>query len=160
MTETLERPAPRWIDALIAEYAELQAVALEASTVAKAKAASADQIKARLVTLVETFGDQHTEKSKRLKGVRHSATTTTATRVSVDDTAVDTFRQYLAQSAQPELAPMFFTERTTYQLVGSPDKVLAGLSIGGRIRTKIVSLLQACFQVRTSAPSLKVDVGA
>jgi hypothetical protein len=155
-----ERPTGKRIDELIAQYAELQQQAMEASTEAKAKQSLADASKSIVVALVEEFGVRHAEKSKRLTGLRNSATTTTATRVKVDDAAVDKFRETLTKSEMPELSGEFFSERVTYQLVASPQEVLKRLDLKAALRRKFAALLGLCFQMTTNAPSLKVDVGA
>jgi hypothetical protein len=126
----------------------------------KMKSAAADEIKAELVTLVETFGFRHTEKSKRLAGDHSHATTTTATRVSIDDAAVETFRSYLADRELTEISGRFFVEHVSYSLVEGPQEVLKTLSLGKKIRDKVASLLGLCFQIKTNAPSLKVETVA
>lgn len=160
MSETGKAPTPRAIDALIAEYAQAQEIAIAAGAEAKAKTAIADAVKVRLTAMVEEYGARHTDKSKRLAGLHNTATTTTATRVSVDAGAVDAFKSYLDQAEMPELVDRFFSTRVTYSLVEGPADVLKTLSLGKRVHTKISSLLGLCFQVKTNTPSLKVEVVA
>jgi hypothetical protein len=150
-------PTPKQIDALIAEYAAAQNKAAALGAVAKLSSDAAGEIKVRLTAMVEQWGGRHTEKSKRLAGLHNTATTTTATRVSIDDGAVETFRAYLGTTEMPELAGQFFVAHTSYSLVSGPDEKLKTLTMGARLRTKITGLLKGCFQIKTNAPSLKVE---
>jgi hypothetical protein len=158
MSEQQKAPTPKQVDALIAEFAAAQSVALAAGAEAKARAAVADEVKARLTAMVEMFGARYAEKSKRLAGLRNTATTTTATRVTVDDKACDELRAYLDTVKLPGIAEKFFSVRTTYQLVASPAEVLKTLTLGARIRANISALVRGCFQVKVNSPSLKVDI--
>lgn len=130
------------------------------AAVARLKSDAADVIKGELVAMVETFGARHTEKSKRLKGLHNTATTTTATRVSIDPTAVETFRAWLDTRELAEISGRFFVEQVTYSLVEGPQEVLKTLSLAKRIRTQVESLLGRCFQIKTNAPSLKIETVA
>jgi hypothetical protein len=150
-------PTRAQVDALVKRYADAKSDADSIAVVAKMKNAAADKIKAELVTLVETFGFRHTEKSKRLAGDHNLATTTTATKVSIDDEAVEKFRTYLGDQELTELAGRFFVAHTSYSLVEGPQKVLKTLSLGKRIREKIGMLIGLCFKIKTNAPSLKIE---
>jgi glutamine synthetase type III len=154
---TAKAPTPAQVDALVSEYAKAKSDSDAAATVAKVAGGLTDEVKGRLVTMVEAFGTRHAEKSKRLKGLHNTATTTTATRVTVDDTAVETFRGYLDKQELVELSGRFFVAHTTYTLVEGPAEVLKTLSLPKRIREKIASLIGLCFQIKTNAPSLKVE---
>jgi hypothetical protein len=151
------QPTPKQVDALIAEYAAAQSKAAELGAVAKLSSDAAGEIKVRLTVMVERWGGRHTEKSRRLTGLHNTATTTTATRVSIDDAAVETLRRYLGTTETPELAGEFFVAHTSYSLVSGPDEKLKTLTMGARLRTKITGMLKGCFQIKTNAPSLKVD---
>jgi hypothetical protein len=151
-------PTPKQIDALIVKYAGLQQETIAAGAASRKASDAADVVKAELTLMVESFGLAHTDKSKRLVGLHNTATTTTGTRVSVDDAAVDGLREYLDKTELPELAGRFFVARTTYSLVQGPAEVLKTLTLGKRVRTQISSLLGLCFQVKTNAPSLKIVV--
>lgn len=161
MTATTNAPAkaptPVQVDALIDQYAKLKDDADAAATVARVAGSLADEVKVRLVTMVEAFGSRHTEKSKRLAGIRNTATTTTATRTSVDDAAVENFRSYLDSRELTEVSGRFFVAQTTYSLVQAPAEVLKTLSLGKKIREKMESLIGLCFKIKTNAPSLKVE---
>ncbi len=150
-------PTPRQIDELIAEYAAAQSKAAALGAVAKISNDAAGEIKVRLTAMVEQWGGRHTEKSKRLVGVHNTATTTTATRVSIDDAAVSDFWDFAVKSDIPDLASRFFVAHTSYSLVSGPDELLKTMTMGARIRTKITAMLKGCFQIKTSAPSLKVE---
>lgn len=150
-------PTKKKIDELVNEYAKAQNEATAAKTAASVAAGLADAVKVRLVAMVETFGVRHTEKSKRLYGLHNFATTTTGTRTSIDDEAVETLRTYLQKEDLLEISGRFFVAHTTYSLVDGPQEVLKTLSLGTRIRNKISSLLGQCFQIKTNAPSLKVE---
>lgn len=156
MTPT--RPTPKAIDDLIFRYSVLQSAAIAAGVTAKKASADADVLKAEIIVMVQTHGVKHAEKSKRLVGRTNTATITTGTSLSVDDQAVDTFKAYLDKSELPELSARFFSERVTYQLVDAPTEVLKKLDLGTKIRNKCAALIGACFQIKTKAPSLKVDV--
>jgi len=151
-------PTPKAIDQLIAEYALAQSEAVAMGAVAKLKSDAAGEIKIRLTAMVERWGGRHTEKSKRLTGLQNTATTTTATRVSIDDAAVEKLRFYLGTTETPELAEEFFSAHTSYSLVSGPTEKLATLTMGARLRGKISGMLKCCFDIKTSTPSLKVDV--
>jgi hypothetical protein len=156
--EELKPPAPAEIDAMIAEYAEAQRVATAARTASSVMQEAADKVKVRLVEMVETYGRRHTEKSKRLEGNHHKATTTTATCVVTDPVAIDELHGYLTKKDLVELEGKLFVKQVTYSLVASPDEVLRSVSLATRIRAKVTSLVKGCFKITTRAPSLKVDV--
>jgi hypothetical protein len=157
MNETRKAPTPAQVDALVSRYAEAKQEADALAAVAKLKNEAAGEIKAELVAMVETFGARHTEKSKRLAGEHNTATTTTATRVSVDDKAVEELRGYLLKQEMVEICGRFFVAHTTYSLVEGPQEVLKTLSLAKRIRDKVASLLGLCFRISTNAPSLKIE---
>jgi hypothetical protein len=157
MAETLKQPTRAQVDGLVKRYAEAKAEADAIGAVLKMKSAAADKIKAELVELVETFGFRHTQKSKRLAGDHSHATTTKATRVTIDDAAVETFRSYLAERELTEISGRFFVEHVSYSLVEGPQEVLKTLSLGKRIREKVESLLGLCFKIKTNAPSLTIE---
>lgn len=151
-------PTPKQIDELANEYAAAQAIVNEHETQLKAAKATQDEIKGRLIAMVQTFGGKHAEKSLRLVGLHSTNTITIGTQVTVDPTAVEGFRTYLNNQAIPGLSGRFFTEHTTYSLISGPTDVLATLDLGARIRTKMSSLLGLCFKITTKNPSLKVEI--
>lgn len=155
-TTPAKAPTPAQVDALIDEYAKAQQDAQAAATVAKVLTATQDEVKGRLVAMVEAFGVRHTEKSKRLVGLHNTATTTTGTRTSIDDGAVEKLRSYLGKEDLVQLHDRFFVTHTTYSLVSGPAEVLKTLDLGTKIRNKITSMLGLCFQIKTNAPSLKI----
>lgn len=150
-------PTKKKIDDLINEFAQAQNQATAAKTAATVAAGLADEVKGRLVTMVETFGVRHTEKSKRLYGVHNIATTMTGVRTTVDDEAVEELRTYLSQEQLRELSGRFFVAHTSYSLVEGPQDVLKTLSLSTRMRNRISSLLGLCFKIKTNAPSLKIE---
>lgn len=156
MKETLKPPTRAQVDALVNEYARVQGDATAASTAAKVAQGIADEVKERLVVMVESFGYRHTEKSKRLAGLHTQATTTTGVRTTIDDEAVETFRRYLEKKELSEIAGRFFVEHVSYSLVQGPQEVLQTLSLATKIRDKVTSLLGLCFKIKTNAPSLKI----
>lgn len=151
-------PTPKQIDALIAEYAEAQSDALAAKAAAGVMQEKADHLKAGLVAMVEAHGQKYTEKSKRLEGIHNKATTTTATRVVTKPASVDEFRASLEIEELPDLMPKFFTTHVSYSLVNGPGEVMKTLSLPARLRAKLERLLGRCFEITTSAPSLKIEV--
>ena len=58
----------------------------------------------------------------------------------------------------PGLVERFFRAHTTYSLVSGPDEVLRQLDLPARVRTKMTAVLKACFEIRTTGPSLKVEI--
>lgn len=152
------KPTPTQIDRLIAQYAEARSKAQAMVTIGAAATDIANEIKVELTAMVEKWGSRHTEKSRRLGGLSHIATTTTGTLVEIDDAAVEVLRLYLGGTETPRLAEEFFVSHTSYSLVASPDEKLKSLHCGVRLKTKITGLLKACFNVKTKTPSLKVEL--
>lgn len=157
MTET-KAPSAKKIDELIEEYSQLQTAILAQKATTSSLQEQSETRKQALLDLIEQHGFSHTEKSKRIKGVHHMATATTATLVQVDDDACDRFRTFLAEKVDAKLTDRFFSQRVTYQLVSGPGDVLRTLELPARMRLKLTELVQACIRVTTKAPSLKVDV--
>lgn len=158
MIDRSGQPKPQAIDDLIFRYSVLK-TAVDAASVVKTKAeADMGVLKAEVIALVQSFGAKHAEKSKRLKGLRNTATITTGTKTTLLDAFVEKFRQYLLKLATPDVYKMFFTAITTYQLVASPAEVLKSLNVPAKVRTRLKVLLAQCFEVTSNAPSLKVDV--
>lgn len=153
----MKRPTPAAVDALIEEYADAQALAAAAGDGFRVANELASRVKERLVPMVLTFGVPHAKKSMRLCGTRNTATTTTATPTVIVPGAVETFRTYLEKKALPILG-MFFIAHTTYTLVAAPAEVLKTLNLRGKVLAKMKSLIGLCHEVKTNAPSLKVDV--
>ncbi len=151
-------PTPKQVDELIAEFAAAQSNARMMAAVAATAADTAGDIKVRLTAMVEQWGGRHTEKSKRLTGLHNTATTTTATKVSIDDAAVEKLRGYLSTTEMPELAEQFFVAHTSYSLVSGPDEKLKSLTMGARLRTKLTGMIKSCFSIKTNTPSLKVEL--
>lgn len=164
MTAKLETvpkaPTPAQVDALVKKYSDAKENSDAAKAAASVMSAVTEEAKAELVMVVESFGFRHTEKSKRLNGLHSIATTTTGTRTTIDDAAVETFREYLAKKELVELSGRFFVAHTTYSLVEGPSQVLMTLSLGKKMREKIDSLIHLCFKIMTNAPSLKVETVA
>jgi hypothetical protein len=129
-----KKPTPAAIDAKILAYDDAKKQTELAQVAAKAKAEMSDGLKAALTQLVESFGSRHTDKSKRLQGLLHSATSTTGTMTTVDDSAVENLRSRLKALG---LDASFFSERVTYQLVQAPREVLAGLDVPKKIREEL-----------------------
>lgn len=158
MDDIETKPTPKAIDSLIEQFAEARDLAQNVAATAKMASDAADEIKVRLTAMVEKWGGRHTAKSRRLAGLRNTATTTTGTLVSIDDAAVEAMRLFLGSTETPRLSEEFFVAHTSYSLVSSPDEKLKGLHVGVRLRTKITGLLKACFEVKTKTPSLKVEL--
>lgn len=151
-------PSGKKIDDLIFRYSVLKA-AVDAADATKKKAqADADVLKAEVIALVKQFGAKHAEKSKRLTGLRNTATITIGSVTTIVDAAVELFRKYLLNLNRPGLVSLFFTETTTYQLVGSPREVVKTLDVPAKTREKLTTLLAVCFDTKSKEPSLKVDV--
>lgn len=151
-------PSKKKIDKLVNEYAEALRDATAAKTAAKIAAGIAEMKETELTGIVQAFGVRHTEKSKRLYGLHSFAMTTTGTRTTIDDDAVETFRTYLEKKELIELSGRFFVAQTTYSLVEGPQEVLKTLDLATKIRDKISSLLGLCFKIKTNEPSLKIEI--
>jgi hypothetical protein len=178
-------PTLKQIDALILEHAAAQAELLSGGaikqlpgesaaelevrlkawqkTAAETRAAAtakADEVKERLVATIKAYGVKHAEKSMRLSGEHNRATGTWGTRVETVTAGVSNLKEALGKSKIPGISEMFFTEHITYQLVASPAEVLKTIKLTQRMREKINSLIALCFEVKTNAPSLKVEAVA
>jgi hypothetical protein len=151
-------PTPKEIDRLIVEYASAQKTLMSAQVVAKVAGEAAGVLKTRLTAMVEAFGARSTECSRRLEGIRNSATTTTGRTLVTDGAAVEAFKTYLDASDMPDLVGQFFVAHTSYSMVAAPADVLAKLSLVERVRRKMASLLGLCNRVALKTPSLKVEV--
>lgn len=158
MSEVLKRPTPAEIDALVLEYDKAQRKVLRAAVLAKGRAAAVDALKTRLIPLVQQFGEKHAEKSMRLKGLHNTATITTGTRTEVVAAGVTALKAYFDKSRLPALMKRFFQVHVSYSLVQGPGEVLKTLKLGKRRREILDALVHGCFDVKTNAPSLKVDV--
>lgn len=150
MAKLEKAPTPAQVDVLVKRYDE-------AKTAAEAAKTKADELKGELTELVERFGFQHTDKSKRLVGNHHMATTTTATKVNIVDAAVEKFRGFLQGEKLKGLAGHFFVARTTYSLVDAPGEVLKGLQVATPLRNKISGMIAQCFEIKVNNPSLKIE---
>lgn len=151
-------PTPAEIDSLAREYASTSAAVAFATGMLGTANRAHSETKVRFIAMVEAFGFRHTEKSKRLLGAHSIATTTTGTLLTVNGTAVTTFKEYLDTCGHtPALTDRFFQAHTSYSLVDGPADVLRTLDLPKRIATKIASLVGLCFNVTTKAPSLKVE---
>jgi hypothetical protein len=150
-------PTPAQIDAAVREYAASAAAVAFATGMLDTANKAQREIKARLISMCESFGFRHTEKSKRLLGAHSIVTTTIGTMLSVNGTAVTELKNYLDASDVPQLTERFFSAHTSYSLVDGPADVLRTLDLGKRMATKIASLVGLCWNVTTKAPSLKVE---
>lgn len=150
-------PKPKEIDALVFEFEAAQKEAAAARAIASVAGSRESEIKGRLIAMVESFGFRHTEKSKRLQGLRTIATTTVRSSFVVDQAKVGEFKTYLDSSQDPELIDRFFSKNISYSLVDSPTEVLKKLSLGARAMKKISEMLGLCTRITMSAPSLKID---
>lgn len=146
------------IDALCVEYAAAQDVVKAHKAELKLAETVADELKGRVIELVQNQGVPHAEKSIRLKGTHTVATVTVGSKTTVDAAAVESFRVFLGKQELPEIAGRFFQSHVIYSLVQGPDKVLATLDLPTRVLTRITGLLALCFRVATNAPSLKVEI--
>jgi hypothetical protein len=178
-------PTPKQVDALILEHAAAQAALLTGGSVKRlpgetaaaldvrlkiwqtdaaeyqaGAAAKAGEVKTRLLAMVAEHGLRHAEKSMRLTGEHNRATVTTGTRVETVAAGVDAFKAGLERSKVPGIADLFFTPHVSYSLVAGPADVLKTLTLGTRLRTKLTALVALCFEIRTNAPSLKIDAVA
>jgi hypothetical protein len=178
-------PTPKQIDALILEHTAAQAylqsggkieklpgesaagiaMRLKAHLLAEVefkKSASevANEVKARLTAMVETWGVRHSEKTMRIEGIHNIAKNTTGTRVVVDGDAVENVKIYLDALEMPDLVEKFFTQHISYSMVKGPAAVLKTLTLAARIRARLTKLLKLTSDVVTNAPYLTIEAVA
>jgi len=151
-------PKPAQVDALVREYAAAQAVVATHKNDMKLAEKTSDELKAKLVELVNRHGFRHTEKSMRLEGLHSKATVTTGTRFVTDAEAVEGLRTYLDKQELTEISGKLFRQHVSYSLVASPQEVLASVDLPTKILNKLKSLVGICFKMETNAPALKVEI--
>jgi hypothetical protein len=145
MAEKIVAPSPKEVDALIVKYAEAQKTAAET--------------KVKLTDLVEQWGRQHTDKSKRLDGLNGSTATTTTATPSVEvPAAIERLLGHLKKT--PKLMRQFFRRQVTYSLVPAPARVLLDLKADDETRETLTPMVALCFTQKKNAPSLKVECAA
>jgi len=155
---TLERhkdelvpPSPEQIDSYIAQYEYAKKVLDEAREAAETE-------KDKLVFLADNFGHRpaHAEQSLRLQGLRNAAVVTRSTTVVVDEAAVIELQKETCDI--PAIFPRLFAARTKHTLIEGARDVLKALDLPRRKHERVLALFGKCFDVKTNAPGLKVEV--
>jgi hypothetical protein len=155
---TIERLTPAKLDQLLLKYSEKDAEIEKLATQAKPIAAELRVLKEEIIAQVKAYGAKHAEKSKRLTGVRNTATITIGTSNIVDDDAVEKLKAFLEKQEIVGLREKLFTETVTYQLVDDPAEAVKKLNVGARMLSRIVILLALCSKPVPKVPSLKVEI--
>ena len=150
-------PKPAQVDKLIQAYYALESEIDADQAKLDSKAQRLAFHKAELLDLVERFGYQHSEKTKRLAGIRHAAKSTTGVRTVVIDAEVDKLRAQCETSGVEGLRDKLFSSRTVYQLVTSPSAVLRGLPIAAKLIQQLDAAIAKCFDQKTNKPSLSIE---
>lgn len=145
-------PTPDEIDAEIAFYQH-------AVECVKAAEKIADHCKANLVLLADTYGKQpgKAEQSLRLAGRRNAVTITRGTTITVNEPAIDDLKKYLGDLGM-QIFGLLFKEQTKHVLVEGARELLKKLSLPRRTEEKVLSLFGRCFDVKSKAPAVKVEV--
>lgn len=120
--------------------------------------ADLDHAREHLILMVEKFGHRppHAEQSKRLHGTRNTATATTGTTVVVNESAVFDLELYL--TGLPAVFARLFCRQTKHTLVEGAHDVLKEIELPRRKHEKILSLFGKCIEIKTKAPSLKIEI--
>jgi len=139
------------IDNSIAGYEYAKAAAKQATLLA-------DAAKQRVIFLVDNFGycPANAPQSKRLDGLRNTATVTRGSSVTVKEGAVQILAIAIANI--PGLFKRLFTPTTKHSLVKGAADAIKALDLPERRLEKILSLFGQCFDVKTAEPSLSVSV--
>lgn len=143
---------PDEIDAEIIFYQQ----ALEC---AKAAKDSADKYRDKLVELADRYGARpaHAEQSLRLAGRRNTVTVTRGTTVTVNEPAVAELETYL-NTAGPHVFSQLFATQTKHTLIEGARDLLKKLTLPRRTEEKVLSLFGRCIDLKTKAPTVKVEV--
>ena len=146
-------PTPEEIDQAILDFESAQRLQ-------KAAKETFDQVRDRLVFLADSFGHRpaHAEQSLRLLGKRNTVTVTRGTTVSVDESAVLDFELFLSNAGlYTGLFPKFFARQIKHSLIEGAKDVLKTITLPRRTEEKIASLFGRCVDLKTKAPTVKVD---
>jgi hypothetical protein len=146
------QPTPEEIDAEILYYNNAVACVKAAEIVA-------EQYKAKLIFLVDSFGTQpgKAEQSLRLAGRRNTVTVTRGTTMLVNEPAVEEFKRYLGDMGV-QIFELLFTATTKHALREGARGLLKRLSLPRRTEEKVLSLFGRCIDVKSKSPSVKVEV--
>jgi hypothetical protein len=146
------QPTPDEIDAEIAFYKNAMACL-------KAAEETANQYKAKLIFLVDSFGTvpAHAEQSRRLAGRRNTVTVTRGTSVNVNEPAVADLRDYLGPLGLGIFEHLFAVS-TKHTLRDGARELLKKLSLPRRTEEKVLGLFGKCIDPKSKAPSVKVEV--
>jgi hypothetical protein len=149
--DVLVPPTAEQIDRHIADYQQRKAEAEKAQEFV-------DDAKKILVFLADHFGHRpaHAEQSLRLQGLRNAAVVTRSTTVVVDESAVIELQKETLDI--PAIFPRLFAVRIKHTLIEGARDVLKALDLPRRKHEKVLALFGKCFDVKTNAPSLKVEV--
>lgn len=150
-------PTPAKVDKLIEAYHALLVEVETAQEALNIRAEGLAPLKAELLDLVERFGYQHSEKTKRLAGVSHAAKSTIGVRIQVVDAEVAKLWDESKACRVRGLRHKLFSVRSVYQLVKNPADVLRGLSLAPELFQHLDTAIRRCFESKTNKPSLTLD---
>jgi hypothetical protein len=148
-------PTPQAIDAMC------MAVDTAAAAADKA-AAELKDAKAPLLTLVRLYGSvpETAPRTKRLLGTLYVADSTVNTKTEIVDASVAALRTKLKDHRKSALFAQLFESVESFALQKNAAELLK-IGIGGlpeSQQTEILTLYAQCFNAKTNAPSLSVDL--
>lgn len=146
-----EPPKPEIIDAKIAAYELLEKRLNEAQD-------DLDSASAELIRLVQDHGviPDGASQSKRLQGVRNSATVTVGFTRSLHEPSILKLREYLKKNSLVYLFRKLFEESTKYTLIDGARDVLGHVDLPKRTRETALALFGMCIDVKDRKPVLKI----
>lgn len=145
-------PTPDEIDAEIAFYQAALACAKQAQE-------DANKYRDRLVQLADSFGKRpaHAEQSLRLAGRRNTVTVTRGTTVTINEPAVADLERYLGETGA-QIFDQLFAKQVKHTLIEGARDLLKKITLPRRIEEKVLSLFGRCIDLKTKAPTVKVEV--
>jgi|GEM_PF-6028095 len=120
------------------------------------------EAKAPLLESVRTFGSvpETAPRTRRLFGTLYVADSTVNTKTEIVDAAVAALRNKLKDHRKSALFAQMFESVESFALQKNAAELLK-IGIGGLLeseQTEILTLYALCFNAKTSAPSLSVDL--
>jgi len=146
-------PTPEKIDALAAEYKELQLKAAEAK-------ADADKFRDdELVPLVRKFGHvpERAKKSRRLEGIQYMLTLSKSRTVSISTTGIARLRAALVKARCANLFRRLFTREDQFSVADGAVELVREGGWPPSTPSNLKSLFYDCLDIKNGSPSLKVE---
>lgn len=149
---TTSSPSPEQIDQHAKEYLALKDKLLQAKLAYSEIQQQMECTESILKNWGATFGSAHAEKSKLLHGLGYEVMVTFGQSVSIDASAVETFRDALAKADQPRLLKKLFDKTIRWTLHPQASEIVRGEKLSDKLR----SLFAKCQVVKERSPSLQV----